>query len=222
MFENDEHELRLGFDFIACSLMTQKKDIFFVEIGANDGIANDPVHRYVRDHGWSGLMIEPLPEVFETLKENYREYPDVTPLNFAIGDSDGTQKFYTVRIDPGMRQAAHQFSSFRREILERQTQWVPDILDRIEERTVECLSFNTLLERYVGDRDVDVLQIDVEGYDFEILKMIDFDRVKPSIINYESSNLTKAEQNACTRLLVDQGYRLAMGDSDTTGYLLPV
>lgn len=219
--ENEEHELRLDFDFVASNLMMKKSDIFFIEIGANDGVANDPIHRYVRDHGWSGIVIEPLPEVFETLKANYRDYPSVTALNFAVGKSDGEQAFFTVRIDSDTFKKAHQFSSFRREIVELQTQYVPDIAGRIEECTVKCVTLRTLLEQHAAGREIDVLQIDAEGYDLEILKMVDFEITKPSIINLETSNLTRAEKTEAVQLLIDRGYRMTMGHSDTTAYRLP-
>lgn len=52
--------------------------------------------------------------------------------------------------------------------------------------------------------------------------MIDFDVIKPSVINYETSNLTRAEKNASVRFLVEHGYRMTVADSDTTAYRLPV
>lgn len=217
-FENKNNELKLNFDLVASLLMTRKDQIFFVEIGANDGILNDPIHRYVRDFGWSGLVIEPLPDIFEILKKNYRAYPNVIPLNFAISASEKDQTLFTVRTDSTASAHAHQYSSFRREIVEKHTNFVPDIADRIEERTVACITFDTLLKRYVADRNIDVLQIDTEGYDYEILKMIDFQVTKPSIINYESCHLSRADKNASVRLLVNQGYRVAAGDLDTIAY----
>ena len=33
------------------------KDLFFFQIGANDGISVDPIHRLVQDHNWSGILI---------------------------------------------------------------------------------------------------------------------------------------------------------------------
>ena len=33
---------------------------------------------------------------------------------------------------------------------------------------------------------VDLLQVDCEGYEYEILKMFDLQRFNPSLVNYES------------------------------------
>ena len=52
-----------------------KKDIFFIQIGSNDGIAGDPIHQYISEHNWSGILVEPIKYVFERLLHNYTGYP---------------------------------------------------------------------------------------------------------------------------------------------------
>ena len=31
----------------------------FVQIGSNDGIKNDPLHRYIKKNNWKGILVEP-------------------------------------------------------------------------------------------------------------------------------------------------------------------
>ena len=47
-----------------------KKDpnFFFVQVGANDGVNHDPIFHHVRKYNWKGLLIEPIPDIFEKLK----------------------------------------------------------------------------------------------------------------------------------------------------------
>src|SRR5262245_37291248 len=54
-------------------LKRNTSDIFFVEIGAMDGISFDPLYKHVVSNGWRGLLVEPLPDLFEQLKETYHE-----------------------------------------------------------------------------------------------------------------------------------------------------
>ena len=122
------------------------------------------------------MLLEPLPDVFEILKKNYRHSDRLKFLNAAISNEDGFRTLYTVRIENGVSEHADLYSSFDRGVISRQTQWVPDIEKRIEEKQIRCISFETLL-REIGEHEVDLLQVDAEGYDFEILKMIDFSRV---------------------------------------------
>jgi hypothetical protein len=127
---------------------------------------------------------------------------------------------YTVRTDADTFQNAHAYSSFDRNVILRQTQWVPDISRRIEEIQVRAVSMATLLRESGGNR-IDILQIDAEGYDFEILKMIDFSQMKPAIICYEHANLTRGQTEESAALLVAEGYRLTRDNLDTIAYRAP-
>ena len=39
------------------------QQVRFVQIGANDGLHNDPVREFIVRDRWEGVLIEPLPEV---------------------------------------------------------------------------------------------------------------------------------------------------------------
>lgn len=69
------------------------KKVKFIQIGANDGIRFDNLFFTVTDHKWSGLVIEPMKDYFERLKLNYRDNPEVIPLNLAIHP---TKKFIQI------------------------------------------------------------------------------------------------------------------------------
>jgi hypothetical protein len=78
---------------------------------------------------------------------------------------------------------------------------------------VQCWTFHQLLERHGLDH-VDLLQIDAEGYDYEILRTVDFSRVRPRFINYEREILLEDEP-ACRAMLTDAGYVLFDWGQDT-------
>jgi FkbM family methyltransferase len=216
---NNMADRELGFDleFVVAHLMLRKKDIFFIQIGANDGITNDPLYKFVTEFGWQGILVEPMPESFAALQETYRGRPDLILLNAALAGEDGALPIYTVRIDAGTFQKAQMYSSFDREVVLRNSRFVPDIAQRIEEVQVKAVSMKTLLA-HAGSRNVDILAIDAEGFDYTILKMIDFARLKPAIILYEHTHLNKADQEAAAELLAAQGYRMTRDTLDTIGY----
>ena len=59
--------------------------IDFIQIGANLG--NNPydiIWTLSREKKWSGLLVEPLPTVFEKLKENYSDVENLFPQEGAI------------------------------------------------------------------------------------------------------------------------------------------
>ena len=56
---------------------------------------------------------------------------------------------------------------------------------------MRCLSLETPLQDHVSGETVDILMIDTERYDLAILRMIDFARMRPSIICYEHVHMNK-------------------------------
>ena len=59
--------------------------------------------------------------------------------------------------------------------------------DDIEEISVKCLSFNTLVEKY-KIKSIDKLMLDVEGAEYEILKSINYDDVLIENIIFEKKH----------------------------------
>src|SRR4051812_3099016 len=50
--------------------LAKRDEVFFVQIGSNDGKRNDPIHDLaIGNESWNGLFVEPVPQLFEKLKE---------------------------------------------------------------------------------------------------------------------------------------------------------
>src|SRR5712691_12660924 len=52
-----------------------RPDFTFLQVGAFDGLANDPIHPLVRAFGLRGLVVEPQVGVLDTLKATYADQP---------------------------------------------------------------------------------------------------------------------------------------------------
>ena len=194
------------------------KGLTVVQIGANDGIHNDPIHRYIKRDKWRGVLLEPLPDVFaKSLEPLYRRQKGIVTVNAALDHNDGTSSIYRVAFSDS--RWATGLTSFNRKILEgaiasgyiakqaaKEGTTLPQTTDEyIREEKIECLSVNTLLKRYDIDK-VDWLQIDTEGYDFEIIKIFNIEVTKPTVIVYENLHLSKETQDECRRHLTGNGY----------------
>ena len=83
---------------------------------------------------------------------------------------------------------------------------------------VQCVTFDTLLNRHQVKR-IDLLQIDVEGYDYELLKLFDFERIRPRLIRYEHSHLKLSDRSSCKRYLKQNGYMILEMEYDTGAVL---
>lgn len=196
-----------------------KKSVTLVQVGANDGINNDPIHKFIKRDGWKGVLLEPQRFVFnEYLLPLYSKTKGIIPVNAALEWTDGMKPIY--RISASNSRWAHGLTTFNRSVLEesvrsgyvtRQLQKegspVPEKPeDFITEEMVECISADTLKKRYNLDR-IDWLQIDTEGYDFEIIRMFTESGTKPEVIVYENLHFTEEQKNECTGWLERLGYR---------------
>ncbi|HEY4366144.1 MAG TPA: FkbM family methyltransferase [Steroidobacteraceae bacterium] len=204
-----------------------REPVFCFQVGANDGKINDPVHIYFRDYGWSGLLVEPLVDVFENeLKATYAGNSRVTLENVALAATQGQLPFYRVAISRS--RWATGLSGFRRESIQSHIDngyiqahareegvTVPDDPAAfIEVIQVATMPVDQLLAKHAV-RHFDVLCVDTEGFDLEILKLMDFDRFKPEVVLFESKNLSDNDYVQAKDLLRKYGYRLYWDRGDT-------
>ncbi len=193
-------------------------DLFFIQIGANDGVINDTFYQNNSRNNWRGILVEPVLYYFDRLKQNYANNNKLIFENVAISDRDGVRNFYRIQEGLSFMPAwTEGLGSFRLEVLMKHRHLIPNIENYIVQERVECLSFSSLLVRHVVGK-VDLLMIDTEGYDFEILKQIDFTDIKPRVIVYEHKHLNRKERSECASFLEIQGYRLQSHFSNTLAY----
>ena len=66
---------------------------------------------------------------------------------------------------------------------------------------------------------VDVLQIDTEGYDYQVLRHFDFASSRPQVVMFEHRHLSQDDRDAADNLLVMHGYSLKRHEFDTLGWM---
>ena len=69
------------------------------------------------------------------------------------------------------------------------------------------LTIQHIKETYLASAPIDFLHIDAEGYDFEILKTLDFLRNKPTIILVEYVHLNIAPEKQMLLIFKRNGYK---------------
>lgn len=178
--------------------------VYFVQIGASDGVFGDPIHTYIERDKWTGLLVEPIPAVFELLKFNYRRNKKLVFENCAVGLEEGVADFYTT---PKEKFWNHYGSSQRSSLL-------PQL--GYEKIQVKLLPFETLAQKH-GLTKIQFVHTDTEGYDFEILKQIDFDHYRTEVILFEHIHLG-VQLEACYAFLRNLGFELMIGDQDTLAH----
>ena len=184
-------------------LSPDRADFFFIEVGANDGIFADQIHHMIRKYRWRGILIEPQPDTFAQLVANYAGHDDHLLFeNAAVAAQDGYADFWTV---PGQS----WLGSLDRAVLHRAGFSTAQVRrDRV--RTV-CVP--TLLQKY-EIKCIDLLQVDTEGFDFEVIKMFMAAGIQPAIINYEHLHLNDADRQECVNYLGRSGYKMLQAGTD--------
>lgn len=192
---------------------------FFVEIGSNDGEKYDHLRPFIVSGSWAGIMVEPVPYVFERLRSNYGGVERVSLENVAIGDRDGRLPFYHLsEVDEDERDGLPDWydtiGSFLREAVLSHAGKVPGIEQRIVSTEVPCLTFQSLCARHGVER-VDLVLIDTEGFDWQIVRHIDFELYRPRLLIYEHFHLSQADRAECRAHLERLGYETMEEGFDT-------
>jgi FkbM family methyltransferase len=196
---------------LAKRLRDPDPEFFFLQVGAYDGKANDPLRESIGRHDLAGMLVEPQPEAFADLDALYGSNPRIALRNVAVADIDGKRAFYS--FPPGIPiDRAEQLASLDLNIILKRRKHLKDRLVRTD---VSCVTFETLLAKVPR---VDLLQIDVEGYDAELIRLFDFERWTPTIVQFESHHLSRANHDSATARLIGHGYRVAVVRGDTLAY----
>lgn len=208
--------------FAACMDELLRKGIkpFVLQIGANDGIAADPVRPFIVSERLPALLLEPHPDCFVKLQNNYAGFDNVRTLNIAISDRRGELSLFVpndtlLKSNPRLSGLCTLSRDQLVKELIRERKSNPGSLIkeiRIQARTVSDLIRDEHIEA------IDVLQIDTEGHDWRILSQFDLVALGISLINMEWFHLNRSEQTACMNHLTKLGYATATVFGDLVAY----
>lgn len=186
------------------SLLQQTADFQFIQIGASDGIRDDPLRRMVLRHGLKGLLVEPLPEAFAALQRNYAGQTQLSFENAGISRSPGSMTIHHFREDAPISDEWHGMATVDGA---RFLQFAKSIGAEayVETVTVPCMTMQELLRKHDLSR-VDLLLIDTEGMDFEVLASAFDAGIRPTLIQFEFIHLPSDVRFQALRLLQTYGY----------------
>ena len=181
-FWNEKYTSQAGQDkMIKKNFFDGKKNGFFIEIGAYDGISGSNCYHFERFLNWDGIAIEPSNIQFEKLKKNRK----CKVLNNAISDEVKEVEF--IEVTEGLTQMSGiNDSSFERNF---------KIISNNQASKTDSIKLKTITfdEIVPKNKDIDYLSIDIEGGEMNLLKSIDFKTNSIKVISVEN-NIPK-EQN---------------------------
>jgi FkbM family methyltransferase len=205
-------------DLILSHYRQKKPQIFFLQIGAFDGVTYDAIFPLVEKYQLHGALVEPQPQYFSKLQSNYSRFDPsrFTFVNAAITEKDGEIPLY--RVDPNASAPGYLqgSASFDKQVL-LNGPYVRGLASMIKVEMVRSLSIQSLYEA-ANISHVDLLQIDTEGYDAEILRLFDLKQRQPAIVRFEHVHLGPQVFRRCLDSMIDLGYKVALGKEDVLCY----
>jgi FkbM family methyltransferase len=188
--------------------------IHFVQIGANDGMRDDPVRPLMNkslawgDVRWSGILVEPNPNEFGLLKRNYAGHSGLEFEQAAVADSDGTTTLYCS--DGGGEETVA--SSLDRGIAAASLSIYKSRMAAVQ---VPAMTLPTLFARH-GVKQVDLFVTDTEGRDHRVvLQLLERTEIRPVIIQFEHALMSGKDYDACRLALRREEYALLQVRGDT-------
>jgi FkbM family methyltransferase len=181
---------QLGQDLFVLSQTAFKRDGFFVEFGATDGIDLSNTHILEKEFGWDGILAEPGKIWHSRLTANRNCRIDTG----CVWRSSGERLCFNQTAEPEFS-TVDEFSSADQHA---------EIRTRGETYKVETISLADLLEKHNAPERIDYLSIDTGGSEYEILRDFDFDKYRFGVITCEH-NFTPMRE-ALHALLKVNGY----------------
>lgn len=199
---------------LAANLLMYKRQepLRFVQVGADDNVYGDPLRSYVRRFGWKGILVEPQPDVYARLVENYRDCAEHLIFeNIAISPDAAQVTLFRVpglAALPGQKmQDSLTVTSMHADVVAKQGGVRAGALERV---IVPALTLDSLIIRH-GFSEFDLLQIDCEGFDGEVLKSLDLSIHRPALIQFEHGHMLRRDLNDLERRFSAHDYEILYG-----------
>lgn len=214
-----KQELKIDVEFVIAHRLLKRNPLKFVQIGAFDGASNDFLASFIARGMLKGVMVEPEPRAFAALQKLYYGNSSVQLLQCAIAKENGVVRMYRVKAEFNhLAEFAPQLTSMDpNNIRKWMKDKVTDVDAIMESFEVPAHSPTELLKQYKLE-DLDILQIDTEGFDAEIIRMMPFETIRPVIISFEILNLSDFDKNSVYNRLMDYGYSLSETKVDCVAY----
>jgi FkbM family methyltransferase len=153
---------------------------FFVEAGANDGFEQSNTYHLERFHGWSGLLVEPVPHLH---REAVLERPGARVVHAALCGPEDEGRTFTLTYGGLMTVVSGSRGSDADD-----TAYVSEAFALGLETPMQVSAPARTLSSLLSEMDapvVDLMSLDLEGYEAQALTGLDLDRHAPRYLLLE-------------------------------------
>lgn len=173
-------------DINVISFFNNKNDLYFIDIGANDGKKLSNTFLLEKKYNWKGICSEPLPEAFKHLIKCRGVICD---NNAIFSESGLSLEFSQSNLLSGITKYIDRY-----EIAKKGNQII-----------VKTITLQNLLDNYKAPKTIHYFSLDTEGTELEILKSVDFNIYTFLYINLEH-NYIEPRRSEMRTLLFNNGY----------------
>jgi len=170
-------------DFILKEIGIQNP--FYVDIGTNDPIKYNNTYLFYKN-GSRGICIEPDPIIFNKIKKIRKRD---TSFNLGIGaekENISTADFFIMSSG-----TLNTFSREEAEKIEKNKSYGNQKIEKIIKIPLTNINNFLIKERI---KEIDLISIDTEGYDYDILESINYNITRPKIICVETARCIDSER----------------------------
>ncbi len=184
---------QLGQDLVVADFYKEKKNGFFVEIGAVDGIDISNTFLLETKYDWKGICIEAMPHMFDKLAKNR---PNSKCISKAVFSEGGLKVPFSICHSLDLISGMNDYLG---------PNWRPTVESNRTVIDVETMTLNEILDENEAPLFIDYLSLDTEGTELEILKSVDLNKYTFGIIDVEHNYLEEERKNI-RDFLTSNGY----------------
>jgi len=179
--------------FVLQEFFKHKKNGFFVEIGAYNGIQGSNCFYFEKFKKWKGVAVEASPTQFKSLKKNR----SCLAINKAISDKNGTADF--IDVTSGLTQMSGLESDHYKKTYKKIKAGTSEI-NIIQAKTITLSGLFSTLKI----KEIDYCSIDIEGGEYSIMKGFNFSKYPIKVLSFENKEPEKIKFNS---ILEKNGYK---------------
>lgn len=197
-----------GEDLMLRNIFRKTPRGFYVDVGAHHPVRFSNTN-LLFERGWRGINLDALPGSMEAFE---KDRPKDINLEVAISKEPQTLTYHSFG-EP----AFNTFSAELAQSYERQGQ------RQIAKTAIRTRRLDEVLKQHLPEgQPIDLLSVDVEGYDLEVLESNDWTRYRPTIIAIEDIGFDAENPGASPifTFLKRQGYHLEIATPKTVFYRL--
>jgi FkbM family methyltransferase len=175
---------------------------FYLDVGCHDGVYLSNTNS-LEKLGWKGLCIDPFPRNFQTRK--------VQVVEAVVYSESGKEVTFDYSIeDPACSGISEELGRHKERLYTTTT---------IEKCTFKTRTLQSILEEYDVPQYIDYMSLDIEGSEYEVLRVFPFDKWTIKMMSVEH-NYEEPKRTIIREFLESKGYKHDKAVNEDDWYIL--